>query len=65
MEAHDQAVELDLLHHQRQVVCTWHVRNFGYELVLVKGELPASQSVCEKCRLLNHRCLKRPNSSTS
>ena len=52
MEAHDQEVELDLLHHQRQVECAWHQRNFGFILVMVKGEKPVSHGICEKCRML-------------
>lgn len=35
-----------------KVLCAWHEKNFGAELVIREGEEPVSHGICRECRIL-------------
>jgi hypothetical protein len=32
------------------IICSWHQKYFGFELVVRQGTVPASHTICNQCR---------------
>lgn len=50
IEPHDKAVESELERGTLELICAWHVKYFGFRLVMREGAQPASHGICAGCR---------------
>jgi hypothetical protein len=37
-----------------KILCAWHKKNFGIELVMQEGSEPASHGICAECSAMEH-----------